>query len=136
MKLAAVLALFLIIPGLALAQSQPAEAKLEKTPAELKFSPGESPCGDYLIFHDGAVNRSEVDKLSYFYIAGASRYAMPAIKNVEVVVTDQTIPTVQQFAEGGKLVRVVLRLSRSERDKAGCLDKAKAGKLPPAATGF
>lgn len=133
----AIAALLFAFSWLALAQSQPAEAKLERNSAELKLGPGESRCGDYLIFHKGSANYSGVDKVSYFFVVDIPRFAMAPLERVEVVVNEQPTPTVQQFSEDGKLVRVVLRLSQAERDKASCLAQAKAGKASTAApSGF
>lgn len=123
-----VLLALLLAGGAALAQSQP-EAKLDKYPSEMKLGNGEARCGDYLIFHDGTANSSNVDKVSYFFFDGnVPKYAMPALGKVEVVVADRAVPTVQQTVEGGVLKKVVLNISQADLDKAACLKKAEKPK--------
>jgi hypothetical protein len=117
------IALLLLAGGAVLAQTPPAEARLDKYPAELKLGNGEARCGDYIIFHDGAVNFSGTDKISYFYVDGTPKYAMPALNKVEVVVADKSAPTVQQFTEDGTVKKVILAISQADLDKATCLKK-------------
>jgi len=120
-----VLLALLLAGGAALAQpSQPAEAKLDKYPADVRLDKGEARCGDYLIFHDGTANNSNVDKISYFYFEGTvSKYDMPPLAKVEVVVADRSAPTVQRFSENGVVNKVVLHISQADLDKAACLKK-------------
>lgn len=120
------LPVLLLAGGETLAQTlQPAEAKLDKYPADVRLDKGEARCGDYMVFHDGIANHSGVEKISYFYFDGAvSKYAMPALNKVEVAVSDRLVPTVQQTIEGGVATKVVLRISRADLEKAACLKKS------------